>query len=328
MSRCLVLLCLLSAVICCRLEPTWAGDSNARRPAGDEQLRAWLENMVWHHRFTMQEVTEATGLASEELAVVLKRFEIYAETRPAWDTGLPLLVLPYPGGRHPRVGFLEGAIRPQRETKVSVFSPWNDAHYVVLDIPEAIWWKPGERELLYLAHTHIPTTWEKRGIELKQTEWQVQQHGLLRMERTLPNGIAFRTLVRPRRDGVLMEMALTNGTARKLQGLDVQACVMLKGAPPFSAASDENKFSARLYVACCDREAGRWVITAWEPCQRVWNNSRCPCIHSDPRFPDCDPGKTVRLRGWLSFYQGPDIEGEFKRLDRLSWRTAELVRQN
>jgi hypothetical protein len=33
-------------------------------------------------------------------------------------------VLPYPGGRHPRVGFLDGAIDPQRGTKASVFAPW------------------------------------------------------------------------------------------------------------------------------------------------------------------------------------------------------------
>ena len=37
------------------------------------------------------------------------------------------------------------------------------------------------------------------------------------------------------------------------------------------------------------------------------------------------PAGEEQLRAWLSFYQGPDIRAEFKRLDCLSWRTAELV---
>ena len=70
-------------------------------------------------------------------------------------------MLPYPGGRHPRIGFLEGAIDPQRETKLSVFTPWHDSSYVVADVPEAIWSNLG---LTYLAHTHIPTIWTAQKI--------------------------------------------------------------------------------------------------------------------------------------------------------------------
>jgi hypothetical protein len=50
-----------------------------------------------------------------------------------------LFVLPYPGGRHPRIGFLDGAVNPQRETKISVSTPWDEQSYVVVDLPEAIW---------------------------------------------------------------------------------------------------------------------------------------------------------------------------------------------
>ena len=35
---------------------------------------------------------------------------------------------------------------------------------------------------------------------------------------------------------------------------------------------------------------------------------KCPCLHSDPRIPDCAPGKTQRLRGWPSFYEGEDVQ--------------------
>jgi hypothetical protein len=45
-----------------------------------------------------------------------------------------------------------------------------------------------------------------------------------------------------------------------------------------------------------------------------------PCLHSDPKFPDCAPGETKRVRGWLSFYEGSNLEGELKRIDTTGWR--------
>ena len=186
--------------------------ANARRPKNDQELRSWLENMVWHHRFTVDEIKAATGMPPAEINAALERFKINADTRPKRNDDDPLLMLPYPGGRHPRIGFLDGAIDPQRETKLSVFTPWNDAHYVVLDMPEAIWWKEGDaRELLYLAHTHVPTVWTKQGITLEPTEWRREEDALV-MSRTLPNKVRLATKAVARRDSVLMEMSLTNGT--------------------------------------------------------------------------------------------------------------------
>jgi hypothetical protein len=46
-----------------------------------------------------------------------------------------------------------------------------------------------------------------------------------------------------------------------------------------------------------------------------------PCLHSDPKFPDCDPGQTQHLRGWLSFYEGADLDSELQRIERTGWRT-------
>src|SRR5262245_22276399 len=94
-----------------------ADEPNHRKPANDAELRYWLENMVWHHRFSIDDVVVATGLSTDEANAVLKRFDISPQTKPKRAADLPLLVLPYPGGRHPRIGFLDGAVRPQRETK-------------------------------------------------------------------------------------------------------------------------------------------------------------------------------------------------------------------
>jgi len=241
------------------------------------------------------------------------------KVKPQRDADAPLVVLPYPGGRHPRIGFLEGAVDPQRETKVSVFAPWNDGGYAVADIPEAIWMQSDAgRELLYLAHTHVATHWTKRGVSLDPLEWRKVEGGW-QFERTLPNKVAFGTRAAAERDHVRMEMWLTNGTDKPLRGLVVQNCVMLKGLAGFDQQTNDNKLFRQPYVACHNADKSRWIITAWQPCQRAWGNPPCPCLHSDPKFPDCDAGATVRLKGWLSFYEGADIDGELARVARLGW---------
>jgi len=302
---------------------------NFRRPKDEADLRYWLENMIWYHRFTEEEMSAATGLSAHEIHAALREFKIRPETRPRRPPDAPLLVLPYPGGRHPRIGFLEGAIRPQRETKVSVFAPWDQESYVVADVPEAIWHDtPGGRELLYLAHTHIPTVWDRRGIELEKLEWQRHEDGTLSLERRLPNGVVLGTKIMPGKDAVRMEIWLRNGTDATLTGLDVQNCVMLKGAPEFSRRADGKRVEQKPYVACRSTDAQRWLITAWESCGRIWANPQVPCIHSDPRFPDCAAGETRRLRGWLSFYEGDDVQAELRRIEATGWRKGSAPKPN
>lgn len=291
-----------------------------RRPASEAQLRDWLHNMVAYHGFTIDEVHRATGLERGEIEAAMKRFEIVPGTHRRRKPGDPLVVLPYPGGRHPRIGFLDGAIRPQRETKISVFTPWDDGGYVVADVPEAIWSNLG---LTYLAHTHVPTVWTKQNVELEKREWNRRAGGVLDFERTLPNGIRFGTKVTPTATAVRIEMWLTNGTRETLSDLRVQNCVMLKGAAGFADQTTDNKVFLVPYAACHSRDGRRWVITAWEPCHRTWANAPCPCLHSDPKFPDCAPGQTERIKGWLSFFEGDDVRAEFRRIDATGWRTSD-----
>jgi hypothetical protein len=299
-----------------------AEQTAGRRPATDEQLRFWLDNMLVHHRYTLDEASAATAMSPEELASAAKRLGIDPAERPARVVRQRLLVLPYPGGRHPRIGFLDGAVNPQRETKVSVFAPWLDGGYAVADVPEAIWHDtPNGRELLYLAHTHVPTIWDKQQIKLEPLEWERTEDGW-KVERKLPNGVVFGSRIRPTEKEVRMEMWLTNGMQETLRGLVVQNCVMLKGLAGFDQQTNDNKLLKKPFVACHSADKRRWIITAWEPCHRPWSNPPCPCLHSDPKFPDCEPGQTVRLSGWLSFYEGTDIDAQLARIDKLDWREA------
>src|SRR6266571_1927601 len=137
----------------CRLVPSAAGllallnflpvtaepePLNSRRPKNNADLRFWLENMVWYHRFSVAEINAATGMSDDEITAALARFVIGTNNKPTRSANAPLLVLPYPGGRHPRIGFLDGAVNPQRETKVSVLHHWVRRGKVAAVLPEAI----------------------------------------------------------------------------------------------------------------------------------------------------------------------------------------------
>ena len=295
-----ILLALLPATLSIQGEP-----ANHRKPSTDAELKYWLENMIVHHGFSTKEVTQATGMKKSEIGKAVKRLGIGGKKPPRRTSDDPLKVLPYPGGRHPRIGFLDGAIGPQRETKVSIFTPWDENDYVVADVPEAIWSNLG---LTYLAHTHVPTVWSKKKVALEKLEWDRESDGGLVMERKLPNGIAFGTRIKPGKELVLMEMWLRNGSSQKLTGMRVQNCVMLKMARGFNQQTNDNKLLEKDWCACSSKDGKRWIVTGWTPIHRSWANPPVPCLHADPQFPDCEPGKTVRLRGYVAFHEGEDVE--------------------
>ncbi|GEM_PF-272845 len=258
------------------------------------------------HGYTRAEMVEVLGVNSRRVDELVQTF---SPIRPALHG--PVRIAPYPGGRHPRIGFLDGAIDPQRETKVTVFTPWDPASYVVVDVPEAIWSNLG---LTYLAHTHIDTIWDKEGIKLPQLEWTSHKDGSLTHERALPNGIVFGAKVIPHERHVEMELWLKNSTKDPLTDLRIQNCVMLKGATGFNAQSNWNKRLQKPFALAHSEAGNQWIITAWEHCDRPWANPPVPCLHSDPKFPDLKPGATGRLKGYLWFYEGADIDTEIQRL--------------
>ena len=289
----------------------------SRRPQNDGELRYWLQNMIWDHGYGVDDVRAATGLSPDEIHGAQIRLGVLATNRPAAMAQEQLRVIPYAGGRHPRVGFLDGALNPQRDTKISVFTPWDERSYVVVDVPEAIWSQLG---LLYLAHEHVETVWTRQGVTLPPLEWTRHSDGSLDFERRLPNGVAFGTKVMPGRDGVRMETWLRNGSSNTLTGLRLQHCAMLKAAQGFHAQTGLNKLLRPPFAACRSETGNRWIILGWDPLDGVWQNPPVPCMHANPRFPDCAPAQTVRSRGWLSFYVGTDIDGELRRLEQLGWQ--------
>ena len=272
------------------------------------ELDRWTEVMA-RHRFTVDEARQVGGLSDAEALDYGQELEL-AVPGPRADR---IELLPYPGGRHPRAGFLEGAIDPLRGTKASVFLPWDPESYAVIDLPELITSDLGH---LFLAHTHVPTIWTERNQWLDNVDMRQPDEGVLELEWALPNGIEFGSALRAEGDAVEMSLWLRNGLDRTLRGLRTQLCVMLKSANGFNAQTRENKvFDAPVSAVRSDR-SDRWILVAWDRSGRCWGNARCPCMHSDPVFQDCAPGDTVRLRGRLWFHDGDSIGSEIEMANR------------
>ncbi len=319
--------CLSTALLLTFSFPLFAAEPKEAKPVGRSakdaaDLNYWLANMA-AHQFQAEELAAALNLSQEQATNALEKAKAAKEASnklvPATGSG-QIVVLPYPGGRHPRIGFLDGAIDPQRETKASVFAPWKDGGYLVIDLPEAVWHLPaGNRELLYLAHTHIPTIWDKQGVKLPPLEWKRDLPGNLSLVRELPSKVGMTSRIKTTPAGVRLEFSLTNGSAEKLTGLQVQMCAMLKGLTGFEEQINDNKVFAAPFAACKSRTDNRWVILGFDHCVRAWGNPPCPCLHADPQVPDCAPGETQTVHGWISFYEGTEIQPELKRLEKIAF---------
>ena len=287
------------------------GDIELEQPVELVQTRASLErwtDAMARHGYTVAEAAGVAGLSAEEGS----DYERKLAARPAPSQGRAD-VSPYPGGRHPRIGFLDGAIDPLRGTKASVFLPWDPESYVVVDLPELI---TSDRGHLFLAHTHVPTIWNDRNVWLDNVDWTPAPDGGLALEWALPNGVTFGSAVRPEGDSVSMELWLRNGLDQPLSGLRTQLCVMLKGAHEFNEQTLENKIFDPPVAVVQSQGGQHWILVAWGRSGRCWGNQHCPCFHSDPVFPDCQPGRTVRLAGRLWFFKGDTVEGEIARAKR------------
>lgn len=298
----------VACVAACSRPPAPPAASAASPPAfGD--LRFWLQNMAWDHRYAPEEMAAATGLAPEDVARRLREFGIDEAHRPPRPAGL--YILPYPGGRHPRIGFQNGAVNPQRGTKCSVFLPGTDGAYVVVDLPEAVW---ANGQLYYLCHedANALSIWDRRGVKLPPIDWTRRADGGLESRRAVPNGVAYEARVAPRGDAVDMELRIRNGSTEALTKVKGQVCVLLKGAPGFNAQTPENKRLFDNAAAVRSDDGRRWIVTAWER-GKPWQNPPCPCIHSDPDFPDLAPGGEAAARGTLFLYEGGDPEAEVER---------------
>jgi hypothetical protein len=139
----------------------------------------------------------------------------------------------------------------------------------------------------------------------------------------MPDGSSFGASVKLRDGAVRMELWFENGTLAPVEGLRAQVCVMPAHVVGFSELSEGRRLLRNEYVACGNPEGNRWIITAWHRSHGPVAYPTFPCFHSDPAFGDCAPGETVRARGWLSFYEGTDLDAELTRIEATGWREGD-----
>lgn len=268
-------------------------------------LDFWVDNMRRFHNFSWEEVAEVTGYSVEEIKEISKNLE--QPIQPGNDV---VTILPYPGGRHPRIGFLDGMIDPMRGTKLSIFLPWDKSQYVVLDVPEAIFYQTG---LVFLGHTHVPTLWDRQKISIENSEWRVSDNGAYENNWVLPNGIEIGVTVTPLNDSVEMELTVYNGSKEDMEFINGQVCIMLKGASEFDEQTRDNKILNDAVAAVRSENGQRWILTAWDQLRRTWANPNCPCLHFDPVLDPCQPGEKVSVKGRIWFHEGEGLQKGVKR---------------
>jgi len=274
-----------------------------------ENIEYWMENMVIYHKFSKDEIQQVTGFNSIEIESIKDKLDL---------TGLKdkfeesIIVKPYPGGRHPRIGFKDGMRSPMRGTKASAFLPWNKNDFIIIDLPEAI---SSQYGLTFLGHKHIPTIFDYQLIPIANQDWQIIEDGGLKNKWVLPNNMSISTEIHPGCESIDLKLSLYNGTQDTVfSDLRTQVCIMFKNASEFNSQTNDNKIFECPVTAVHSADSSKWIITAWEHCHNAWGNEDCPCMHADPVFPDCPPGEVVQLSGKIWFYDGNDIHAEINKI--------------
>ncbi|MDA0347926.1 MAG: polysaccharide deacetylase family protein [Verrucomicrobia bacterium] len=275
----------------------------SEQEATREDLEYWVDNMRRFHGFSWEEVAQVTGYSVEEIKGMSKGYDKVIQ--PSEDV---LTILPYPGGRHPRIGFLEGMIDPMRGTKLSIFLPWDKSQYVILDVPEALFCQLG---VTFLGHTHVPTIWDRDQVTISNSDWSMTEAGAFENSWELPNGMDIGVVVTPLRDSVEMELTVHNGSDVDMEFINGQVCIMLKGATEFDLQTKDNKVLTDTVAAVQSENKNRWILTQWDQLRRTWGNDNCPCLHFDPILNPCKVGETVKVKGRIWFHEGEELPSEF-----------------
>ena len=100
------------------------------------------------------------------------------------------------------------------------------------------------------------------------------------MERSFPMESSSAAALRSAATRLPWKCGLTNGTDKPLTGLRSQVCVMLKGLIGFNSQRKRQTVANGPFIAVKADGANRWIITAWQPNNRAWDNPPVPCIHS------------------------------------------------
>ena len=246
--------------------------------------------MTVFHRYTPAEIGAATGLSSDEVAADLERFGLAGKSPPprggsrsarrAALSRRPSSPDRLSRRRHPSAPRVEGQrLRPvgRAAAMSSSTSPRRSGRAKAPHASSSIW--PTRMS---------PPCGISKASSWNALEWTRKPAGVLSVRRNLPNGVSFGAEVTPTRNEVRMELWITNGTQTPLSGSagaelrDAQGGAGLRSREPMTTRSSTNRMppaAVRTGTAGSSRPGSRAFAPGPTP--------PCPCLHSDPQFPDC-----------------------------------------
>ena len=278
---------------------------NVQPIGSEEELRTWLENMIWKHKFNKEEVTAATGLSSEAVDAAIRKYDIRLDNSPVETPADRIVVLPQTGGRF---AFLNRYASPQHWIIVSVFSPWqpedrSQASYLDVELDQIIFNCGLTTETTDKAQRTAPAQKierpRKMWKELPNGELQITQH----IFETGEERITAQANIKPHEKHVIIDIAFTNETTGTLT-LSPPSPISPRWIHGVNKISKHDVIQQTPYRAIPDVIENRWIITAWN-----WSN----------RMSSCGPGDTRTVKGLISFYEGKDVRNELERLDASKW---------
>ena len=233
---------------------------------------------------------------------------------------------------------LPGMWRPHApwEQVAWVHPPWPDDGYLWLDFPEVVM---VEREFLYAGHGPLDHP-SVHHDALPKAPWYDVEDGIA-FDRIMPNGLAFggRLTEDRGRSAISMQIYVCNGTPHVLRGLKMQTCAYLRLLDEFADKTTGNKYvhvaergwvpfpdAAQMadgigpyrlgwrggpavadlpFMVTVSGKAERLLAMTWyDDTYSIVSNPGHPCIHTDPAFPDIEPGGRYSIRGELFFFEG------------------------
>lgn len=221
------------------------------------------------------------------------------------------------------------------EQIVWISPPWPSADYIWLDFPEAIF---SDQGLLYLSH--VNPNYPLLFPDLPRIPWREIPNGVA-FERQLPNGVRFGgRVVKTDSTTVGLELHIENGSPQPLTNIRLQTCAYLRAIREFADFTNDNKFvhlpgrgwqslrksietraSEGRYalgfrgsglpgadlpvIAALSSRGQRFVTMTWfKDTLSLIGNSKHPCFHADPGFPDLAPGNYASIEGTIFFFEG------------------------
>jgi hypothetical protein len=220
-----------------------------------------------------------------------------------------------------------------------VSPPWPSSEYIYVDFPEAIF---VDGMPAYLSHVSgvLPTLFN---YKLPDVEWK-ERDGQYYYIRILGNYMDFGgEVTRTERHIAKMRLWIRNKSDSVMKNITLQTCAYLHPIKEFSQVTNTNKFihtpdsgwvsldrlwppkphgfpetgtykigwrsgaalSDLPFIIAQSQVEGHLVAMTWfDHTLSFIGNTRHPCFHADPFFPDLQPGERHTIEGAFIFFEG------------------------